>query len=185
MGIFKTTAIGLSSIALLSTSPVPAHAGVYGSVGYGWSSGHSYGGWGKRHRRHRHHDRVDAGDVLAGVAIIGVIAAIASSGKKKRDRTERQDDRYRNSSQQRIASEDDAANACADAAERRLGDNARVRNITDVRRSGDGYDVDGEVERRSSWRDTSGPASRFSCRIRFGAVEDVRISDDKVAYSDY
>ena len=61
---------------------------------------------------------------------------------------------------------------------------ARVRDITDVRKAGDGWDVDGKIEQRSTWRDRDGKAKNFSCRVRFGAVEDVRIEGDVVALLD-
>ncbi len=205
MGFMRTTLAGAASIALLATTASPAMAGGYGSIsvgsgyggvnyGVGLSSWRGGRGWG---RRHRHHDRVDAGDVIGAIAVIGVIAAIASAGSKKnRDRSERADrgdypsrrddrsDDRRSSSDKRITSEDDAAYACADAAEQRGGDGARVRDITDVRKAGDGWDVDGKITQRSTWRDRDGEAKNFSCRVRFGSVEDVRIEGDKVALLD-
>jgi hypothetical protein len=206
MGFMRTGLAGFVGTALLVTTASPALAGGYGGisvgsgyggVSYGLGLGSSWGGgrgWG---RRHRHHDRVDTGDVIGAIAVIGVIAAIASSASKKnRDRSDRADrDDYpakredrsedrRSSSDKRISSEDDAANACADAAEERGGDGARVRDITDVRKAGDGWDVDGKITQRSSWRDRDGQAKNFSCRVRFGSVEDVRIEGDKVALLD-
>jgi hypothetical protein len=196
MGFMQRVLVGAAASALILSS-APAMAGGYGGIsvgsgyggfGYGLGVSSSWGG-GRGWGRHRHHDRVDAGDVIGAIAVIGVIAAIASAGSKKnRDRSERTDRDYpsrnddrRSSSEKRISNEDDAAYACADAAEERGGEGARVRDITDVRKSGDGWDVDGVVSRRSTWRDKDGTGQRFSCRVRFGSVEDVRFEDDKVA----
>jgi hypothetical protein len=202
MGFMRTGLAVAAGTALLATTATPAMAGGFGSisvgsgyggVNYGLGIGSSWGGGRRWGRHHRHRDRVDAGDVIGAIAVIGVIAAIASAGSKKnRDRSERADrDDYPSrrddrgvSSTKRITSEDDAAYACADAAEVRGGDGARVRDITDVRKAGDGWDVDGKITQRSSWKDRDGEAKNFSCRVRFGSVEDVRIEGDKVALLD-
>jgi hypothetical protein len=172
------------SAALLATTATPVSAGGFGgthiSGGFGFGSGY------RGHRRgwkHRHRDRVDAGDVIAGVAIIGVIAAIASSSSKsKRDR--RDDRANRNDSAragQDIVSEDQAVNACANAAEQQGGETASVRDIVAVDRTKDGWDVEGTIEQRDSWRDKSADRRRFTCSVRFGDVNHVYIDTGTVA----
>ena len=152
----------LVATAMLATSETPAMAQGFPGGGYG-------NPYGDRYRRH--HDRgISAGDVIAGVAIIGVIAAIAAaaSGSKNRNGG------YRGN----INSEDQAADACASRIEQRYGNSARVRNIEDVQRTREGYEVTGTVETND--RNDRG-AQRFTCSIRYGQVEDVRI-DSGYAY---
>jgi hypothetical protein len=142
--------------AMLVTSVTPAMAQGFPGGGYG----NPYGDRGRRH-----HDRgISAGDVIAGVAIIGVLAAIAGAASKSNNRNRSNDGT--------INSEDQAADACASRVEQRYGNSARVRNIDDVRRTRDGYDVRGTVETND--RDDRG-TQRFTCSIRYGQVEDVRI----------
>jgi hypothetical protein len=201
MGFMRTGLAGVAGIALLVSTATPAMARGYGSIsigsgygglGYGLGYGSSWGG-GRGWGRHHDHDRVDAGDVIGAIAVIGVIAAIASaSSKKNRDRSDRadrddypsrsEDRRSSSNSSKKITSEDAAAYACADAAEARSGEGARVRDITDVRKAGDGWDVDGKITQRSSWKDRDGEAKNFSCRVRFGAIEELRIDGETVAF---
>ena len=162
----------LVATAMLATSVTPAVAqGVYGGFGYG-NQGFGHRGY---DRGHRHNRGISAGDVIAGVAIIGVLAAIAGAASKSSNRNG--NDRYRSN----INSEDQAADACASRVEQRYGNSVRVRNIEDVQRTRDGYEVRGTVEtndRRD--RDDRG-TQRFTCSIRYGQVEDVRI-DSGYAY---
>lgn len=164
----------LVATAMLATSVTPAMAqGVYGGFGYG-NQGYGNRGY---DRGRRHHNRgVSAGDVIAGVAIIGVIAAIAGAASKSNNRNG--DDRYRGN----INSEDQAADACASRVEQRYGNSARVRNIEDVQRTRDGYEVRGTVETDN--RDDRNAQQRFTCSVRYGQVEDVRI-DSGYAYRGY
>jgi hypothetical protein len=187
--ILMTSVVG---VALIGGSITPAFA----RHGDGWGNG--WGGGGYRHRRH---DRVDAGDVIAGIFVIGVIAAIASSASKSKKRTEdsransdedwrrdkdrsNSDDRSTNDERAtagKINSEDAAVDACAKAAEERAGDAASVRDIANVSRSGDGWDVNGSVEQRDGWRDRSTTTTKFSCSVRFGRVESVYLGDKTAA----
>lgn len=172
----KTVSI-LIAAALATTSAAPAMAGSWGggySSGYGW--GHGYGK-GYRHRHYRHRDRVDAGDVIGAVAVIGIIAALASSASKSRK--QRADGDY-SGNRRDILSENEAVDACAVAAEREAGGRANVRDITDVDRTSDGWDVSGVVERRDNWRDR-GEQRRFTCTVRFGSVDAVYIDTDTLA----
>jgi hypothetical protein len=201
MRVRKFIAGGVAA-ALLSSSATPAFAGrggPYVSGGVGWNSGWSGNGWGGGGGRGwgRHHDHVDAGDVIAGLAIFGVIAAIASSASKsKRDRDrdpdrearDYPDNRYPDSRDSRsssggIRSEDAAIDACAVAAEARGGETSSVRDITDVRKSIDGWDIEGVIEQRDNWRDKSADKKRFSCAVRDGAVEHVYIDSSPLAYN--
>jgi hypothetical protein len=161
----------LVATTMLATSVTPAMAqGVYGGFGYG-NQGYGQGYGNRGYDRGRRHNRgVSAGDVIAGVAIIGVLAAIAGAASKSSNRNRG----YGGS----INSEDQAADACASRVEQRYGNSARVRNIEDVQRTRDGYEVRGTVETND--RDDRGN-QRFTCSIRYGQVEDVRI-DSGYAY---
>ena len=79
-----------------------------------------------------------------------------------------------------IASEDAAVDACAMAAEQRGYDDgyrAVVRDIDGVDRRPGGWDVNGEIEARRSWRDR--PESwGFRCTVRGGEVVNVDIGHD-------
>jgi hypothetical protein len=164
MAIQRNLTTGIVAAALVSGSITPAFARGYDR---GWEHGH---------RRWHHHDHVDAGDVIAGAAVIGILAAIlSSSGKKKHDTTRRDGD---------INSEDAAVDACAQATEAQAGDKASVRDITQVDRNGDGWDVEGIVEQRTEWRDNSDTARRrFTCTIRYGAVQNVTIDTGAIAFN--
>lgn len=186
MGILRNSVSGAIIAAMLATSVTPAFA----DRGYGGGYG-GYDGYGGGRHRGRHHDRIDAGDVIAGIAIFGVIAAIASAASKSKaskrypdsaDNRYPQDDR-RASEPQRgsINSENAAVDACATAAEERGGQSASVREISTVNASRDGWDVEGIVEQRDGWRDRSADRKRFTCSVRFGAVETVYIDKDAVA----
>jgi hypothetical protein len=161
----SVTAAALAA-TMLATSAAPAMAQGYPGGGYGTSWGGGGYGDGRRYGHRRHHNRISAGDVIAGVAILGVIAAIASSGSKKR----RGDDRYGERDRVGIQTENAAADACASAAEQRGG---QVTGVDNVIRTQDGYSVRGTV---SSGRgnDQYGQ-QRFTCEVRYGAVESVRI----------
>lgn len=79
-----------------------------------------------------------------------------------------------------IASEDQAVDACAMAAEERgydTGFRAVVRDIQGVDRRPNGWDVDGVMDARRSWRDR--PENwGFRCSVRDGQVVNVDIGHD-------
>ncbi|MBA2918727.1 hypothetical protein GON01_12540 [Sphingomonas sp. MAH-20] len=79
-----------------------------------------------------------------------------------------------------IGTEDQAVDACAMAAEDRgygEGFRATVRDIEGVNRLPDGWDVDGVLDARRSWRDQ--PAAwGFRCQVRHGQVVNVDIGHD-------
>jgi hypothetical protein len=179
MGLMRKLTGGAVAVALLSTAATPAMARGYGGFGGGFGYGNGYDGYG-----HRHHDRVDAGDVIGAIAVIGIIAAIASAASKKNRSSDRTNsDDYPNQRQQgSISTENQAVDACAQAAEQRAGQSASVREISTVDRNADGWDVEGVVEERDGWRDKTGDRKRFTCSVRYGAVDSVYIDSDKVAY---
>lgn len=165
----KLTA-GLVAVAMLATSTTPAMARHRDrGSGYGYGNG-GHHGW-----RHRH-DGVDTGDVIAGVAVVGILAALLSSSAKKKREASRPEGN--------ITSEDAAVDACAQATEAQAGDKASVRDITQVDRNADGWDVEGVVEQRTEWRnDSDTERRRFTCSIRYGAVQNVHIDADTVAFN--
>ncbi len=178
MASMRKLMTGAVSAAVLVTSATPAFAG-WGNSGYGGYGGYSgYGGHGW-HRRHR--DRVDGGDVVAGVVVVGILAAIlASSSKKNRERETGRTDYP----QQRgnITSEDAAVDACVTATENQFGDRASVRDINAVDRTADGWDVEGIVQKRGNWRENRNQEQRrFTCSVRFGAIDNVYIDTDSIA----
>jgi hypothetical protein len=169
MSVLRILTTGAAGLALLVSTATPALAD-HRDGGYGGGYG-GYNGWGGE-RRHRDHS--DAGAIIAGIAIIGVIAAIAASASSSK----RNSSRYPNSSDRsrgNITSENQAVDACAQAAESRGGRSASVRDITNVRSTNDGWDVEGVVEQRDNWRDQSADRHKFSCSVRYGTVEDVYI----------
>ena len=108
--------------------------------------------------------------------MIGILAAILSSSGKKRHDTSRSDGN--------ITSEDAAVDACAQAAEAQAGTKASVRDITQVDRIADGWDIEGIVEQRTEWRnDSDTERRRFTCSVRYGAVQNIAIDTDTVAFN--
>lgn len=132
-------------------------------------------------RHHRHHDRIDAGDVLLGAILLGGIVAVASAASKDRGGNDRWDREDRDG-------ERAAVEQCADAAEReaqRRSRDARVTDITDVQRSGESYRVRGVIDYRSGDDDSDDRRwddyrdnSRFTCTVRYGRIQDLRIDDN-------
>lgn len=79
-----------------------------------------------------------------------------------------------------IEREDDAVDACASAAQDEglsIARIADIRDIVDVDRRGDGWDVEGTIELRQGYRDSRREQYRFICNVRGGDVADVRIRD--------
>jgi hypothetical protein len=200
MALLRKITFGVAALALLATSLTPAFArggGGYGG-GYGWGNSWGGGGYGGHRRHHGRGDNDTAevlGGVLLGAILVGVIASASKKSKQaRRDSGEnypQRDARYpgdnppsvRNSSG-RIASEDQAVDACAAAAEEREGRSSSVRDITEVRSSSDGWDVEGVIENRDNWRDKSGSKHNFTCSVRAGNVETVYVEGRTVAYND-
>ncbi len=171
----SVTAAALAA-TMLATSVTPAMAqgfpGGYPGGGYG---NRGYDGYGRHHRRH---NKIGAGDVIAGVAILGVLAAIASSGSK---RNRGYDDAYRGG----INTENAAADACAAEVER-AGGRQRVSGIDTVTRTRDGYSVRGTIDTgEGGYGYGRNDRQRFSCDVRYGAVESVRIDDNRFGSRGY
>ncbi|MBC2776917.1 hypothetical protein [Parasphingopyxis marina] len=147
---------------------------------------------------------IDGEDVLVGALILGGVAAViaAVSDNDDDDRYERQaryDPRYdrRNTRpnngynngyyRQQNLTPRAAVNQCATAAQRRASQygRARITEITDIDRDRNGYDVEGRlVVNEGRWNNggrrwnagyNNVDNGRFSCRIRYGQVERVRI----------
>jgi hypothetical protein len=168
----------LVATTMLATSVTPAMAQGFPGGFPGGGYGNSGRGWHDGYRRHHRNRGVSAGDVIAGVAIIGVIAAIASAASSSKNRN---GGVYNDRDRGNINSEDQAADACAIRVEQYYGNNARVRSVDDVQRVRDGYSVRGTVDMNDR---NNRDAQRFTCSIRYGQVEDVRI-DDGLAYRGY
>ena len=153
----------------------------------------------------RDNDGIDAGDVLAGVLVLGGIAAVAAAiDNDDDDRYERRHTRYEDYNYhgdyrrgdyrrgdyrrgdyrygQRLRPRQ-AIRQCRRAARHeasRYG-RARVTEITEVDRRDDGYRVRGRllVEEgrygRRGYRTTDYDRGRFSCRVRYGQIERLRV----------
>ena len=191
MGAVRNITTGVLASALLATSMTPAMAdGPYGNGGFG-------GGWG-HHERHDH-DGIGAGAIIAGMLGIGIIAALASSASSDKHRDQYPREGYPNNypnnpppvsnypypQQQRsgaVASENDAVDACAVAAEEQAGRSASVRDIKQVKSNENGWDVKGVIEERDSYRSQRAELHNFKCTVRYGAVQSVRI-EDELAYN--
>lgn len=177
MGVITKATTGIMGAALLATSAAPAFADPWGREGY----------------RHRDHDH--AGAIVAGVIGLGLLAAIVSAGSSHDDRTDRDappppppppaPPRYVQPQGQygsaprapAVASENDAVDACAAATEQQAGRMASVRDIRKVKAIDNGWQVNGVLEQRQSYRDPHGAQYDFRCTVRYGAVQDVQIDN--------
>lgn len=170
MTIQRKLSAGIVAAAMLANAGSPALARDY-DRDYGYGYGHH--GW------HHRHDHVDGGDVVAGVALIAILAAVLSSSSKNKHHV--------GHSEGNISSEDAAVDACAQAAETKAGDQATVRDITQVDRTNDGWNVEGIVKQGRDWNtnddddDEDDDSRRFTCTVRYGAVQDVTIENGSIA----
>ncbi len=185
MALLRKVGLGAAAAAMTVTAISPAMAEHGGGYGYGYGGYNGYGG-----HHGGHHDN-DTGEVLGGILIGAILVGVLASASKKSKQARRdsgQDYPVRNSSNDNrsgsIASEDQAVDACATAAEQKAGRSSSVRDIRNVRRSDDGWDVEGVVESRNTWRDKSASNHNFTCSVRYGAVDTVYVEDGKVAYND-
>jgi hypothetical protein len=74
--------------------------------------------------------------------------------------------------------EDEAVDACALAARDRASEGrnyAEVRGISDVTARGNGFDVTGQIEQRSSYRANDGWSRNFRCSFADGRVSTVSV----------
>lgn len=188
----------LTGAALVAGSIAPAAARDH----RGWDNRGWDRGW---HRRDR---GLDFGDAVGIAALIGAVAVVATSMSKDRkarsgtsdadrpygDADTRNPDYNGDQDYQRdqgddrvtdnaLASEDAAVNACAVAARDEAttqGGYAEVRRVDAPRAVSGGWDVDGQVERRDSYRGPATDVRRFTCSIRNGRVAEIYISKDGV-----
>lgn len=77
---------------------------------------------------------------------------------------------------------DQMTDACALAARNeaqdKAGGYAEVRHIEEPRAANGGYNIDGEVESRASYRATDSTTRRFTCTVKDGRVAEVYLSRD-------
>jgi hypothetical protein len=186
MKFMRKSTLGVACAALVLTTPMPLVAAdvqhpVSAKSGDGVvTSTADY--WGRRRWRHR--DRIDGGDVLTGIGILAGIAIIADAASKadngpRRRREERPV--YRDNAPSRYEDEPrathsndlgSAVTACTDAAERSAGGSARVQEIGSVTRNGDGWRVEGSLDR--------GANRGFSCSTSGGRVDEVRMDEGRI-----
>lgn len=137
-GRFSLATRALAAAACFSMTATPVLAG-------------DRGDWGGHHRHH-HDDGVDAGDIFAGLLILGGIAAIASAASSDKDKSRDDEYRYRTpepegrgwqqpQGQGASRAMNDAVDSCASAA----GREDEVSDIYGVQRTGDGYQVSGQL----------------------------------------
>lgn len=83
------------------------------------------------------------------------------------------------------AQEEQMTDACAvaarDEAQGREGGYAEVRHMETPVATPSGYNIDGEVETRASWRASAGATRRFTCAMQNGRVADVYLARDVAA----
>lgn len=167
--MLRSVTVGAIATAMLATSAAPAAAQRYPGYGYGQP------GYGYDYDRYRQRD--NTGAVIAGVAVIGVIAAIAAASANRRN-----SGRY-NGYNGNIRNENEAAQACADAAQGQLG--GRVSGIDQVYRTREGFAVRGSVERGGNGYGYGGGygngygrgsnAQGFTCEVRYGRVASINL----------
>jgi hypothetical protein len=189
--ISKTILMTAAGATLLAANPALARDGWHGD---------------------RRHDGVSAGDVIAGALIIGGIAAIAASASNNRSYGSYDYDRegyrrgwgydgYNNGYNNGYINSRTAVDQCVRAAQReaRRYGWARVTDVTSIDSIRGGYEIRGRlvVEQRgyNGWRggddrygyhyDRYGndyDKGRFSCKVRYGGIEDVRIGGLRGSY---
>lgn len=91
---------------------------------------------------------------------------------------------YGNASSRGDASDQSAAmDACAVAARNEASANggyAEIRSMEDPQPVNGGWNIDGQLEQRASWREGTGNTRRFTCSVRNGQVAEVYLSRDYV-----
>ncbi len=158
------------------------------------------------HHRYRDRGGFGLGDALGVAALVGAAAIVATSvskdrkaarGYEEQDAPPPQDGTDYGTDIQSSRPADDAdfsdvagsaahndrlTDACAvaarDEAEGREGGYAEVRHIDAPVATPDGYNIDGEVETRASYRASEGTTRRFTCAMKDGRVAQVYLSRD-------
>lgn len=169
MKTIRRTAAVLALAATTGMAASPAMAG----------RGHHYRPYHHDHHHHRGGGGDGFGTFLGVAALIGAVAIIASSADKnaRADRERTPDRRDWSDAEDRAV--DDCALAAREEAERQAR-HADIASIGEVRSVTDGWNVDGTVELRDSYRDTA-EVRRFSCDWRGGRVANVYLSRDVLA----
>lgn len=163
MKTLRSVTAGAVATAMLATSAAPAMAQGYPG-GYGGYGRPTYNqGWNGNRYRHRGND--NTGAIVAGVIGVGILAAILASSSKSKN----SNSAYDNGGQ--IRSDNDAADACASAAERQLGNNARTRSIDAVDAVSGGYNVRGVAA--TGYGSDDRDQRSFNCTVRQGYVQRV------------
>lgn len=179
----RSVTAGLLATAMLATSAAPAMAQGYPGGGYGRAYpgggyGRAYPGGGYNRGWHRR-DHDNTGAVVAGVIGVGILAAIIASASSSKNRSNgTYDNRYGT-----IRTDDQAADACATAAEQQLGNGARTRSVDSVDRVSDGFNVRGTVGNSNGRYDDRRDTRSFSCSVRYGDVQ--RVDFGGYAYNGY
>lgn len=166
--------LAAGATAMLVTTPMPVFAAQMGSTSAKATSAEILQQNADGHRRRwRHRDRVDGGDILTGIGILAGIAIIAgaASDADKRDRDDRRyepprDDRRDDAPVYRDDDLGSAVSTCTNAAERSVGNGARVSEIRSVTSEGNGWRVEGNLNDDS-----------FTCATTNGQVDYIRIND--------
>lgn len=177
----------------------------------GWDD-RGWGDHGWRHDRYRDRSGFGLGDALGVAALVGAAAIVATSVSKDRKAARGYDDRdapppqegtdygsdirggYRDADADAdfsdvagsVAHEEQMTNACAvaarDEAEGQMGGYAEIRRMETPIATRDGYNIDGELESRTSYRGDAhagvGTARRFTCAMKGGRVAEVYLSRD-------
>lgn len=163
-------------------------------------------GWGHHHRDRG--NGFGFGDAVGVAALIGAVAIVASSMAKDKQAQRAsgpagnddapppsQGTDYGVDATSGVPSADDdfsdiaashadeaqMTDACAVAARDEAqgqGGYAEVRQVDAPRAVQDGYNIDGQVESRASYRAASGITRRFTCTIKDGRVAEVYLSRD-------
>ncbi|MGK2908430.1 MAG: hypothetical protein ACSLE1_01285 [Sphingobium sp.] len=186
----RTLIAALLGVSLTVGSIAPAEARPRG-----WNNGGWGGGWHDNGRRRHRGDGFGLGDAIGVAAIIGAVAVVANSVSKDRAATRATGPDYRpqpeydardydRGDDAPLAGEDSAVDSCAVAAREEAtvsGGYAEIRNIGSPQPIEGGYNIDGEVERRGSYRDAAGETRRFTCTVHGNKVTDVYLSRDLVS----
>lgn len=182
MNIIVKAFLASGAASMLAITPMPAMAAnMSGKASASTSDDILQSSADRYRRRHRHHGGVDAGDILTGIGILAGIAIIADAASKE-DRKERnepryEEPRYEEPSDDRPVYQDNgsgnglgtAVSACTDAAERSVGNGARVNEVRSVTREGNGWRVEGDLDSDS-----------FTCATVDGQVDYIRIEDRRI-----
>lgn len=138
-------------------------------------------------RHHRHKDKVDVGDIALGAVLLGGLLALTGSKKKRAEPIAYAPppEPLPEAAAGPIAVEDmtadDAADACAIAAEgqgAKMARIAQVAEVTSVDRSGEKWFVAGTIQLRDGYREARGRSEGFRCSIGSRSVPEVRIAGE-------